>query len=243
MRFVSWDLGKIKIFPMPDIYIAPQKKSAKRKEKGKKFVSPKAVNRLTKSLAKIGIKPGTYPLGAFVPLPKKISFEAQEKKEKIVLLLRRHWSTNIFWCFLILLMALSPFILTILPFSSFLPFRFRLIIIIMWYLFVLGISFEKFLSWFFNVFIITDERVIDVDFFSLVYREVSQAKIDKIQDVTYKSGGLLRSIFNYGDVFIQTAGKTQQIEFESVPQPAKVVQVLNHLMAQEEQEKVEGRIR
>ena len=231
---------------MPDIYIAAKKDSRINSaitKKKKKPSSRKKLDRLAKSLAKIGVKPTNNSLSAFVALPKKVSFEAQEKKEKIVLLLRRHWSTNIFLWFLILVMTLLPFILTVLPFPSFLPFRFRLIIIIMWYLFVLGIAFEKFLSWFFNVFIITDGRVIDVDFFSLVYSEISQAKIDKIQDITYKGGGLLRAVFNYGDVFIQTAGKIQQIEFESVPQPDKIVQVLNELMTQEEQEKIEGRIR
>jgi len=223
---------------MPDIYIASKKNKNKKKPSSKK-----TVDRLVNSLAKIGVKPSANPLGAFIALPKKVSFENQEKKEKIVLLLRRHWSTNIFWCFLTVLMILAPFILIVFPLLSFLPSRFYLIAVIMWYLLTLGITFEKFLSWFFNVFIITDEKVIDVDFFSLVYQEVSQAKIDKIQDVTYKSGGLLRAVFNYGDVFIQTAGKTQQIEFESVPHPAKVVKVLNKLMLQEEQEKAEGRIR
>ena len=198
---------------------------------------------LAKSLLKMGVKPSAHPLGAFIALPKKVSFENQERKEEIVLLLRRHWSTNMAWCFLAVLMILAPFILIVFPLLSFLPARFRLISVIMWYLLTLGIIFEKFLSWFFNVFIITDERVIDVDFFSLTYREVSQAKIDKIQDVTYKTGGLLRTVFNYGDVFIQTAGKIQQIEFESVPQPAKVVKVLSKLITQEEQEKIEGRIR
>jgi membrane protein YdbS with pleckstrin-like domain len=217
---------------LPDIYIASKKKTKKRTKKP--FV---------KALAKIGIEPTTNHLASFVALPKKIKFETQEKEEKIVLLLRRHWITNFSWLLSVLVMTLAPFLLLKLPLLEFLPFRYQLMAVMMWYLLTLGFVFDRFLCWFYNVFIITDERIIDVDFFSLVYREVSQAKIENIQDVTYKTGGFLRTIFDYGDVFVQTAAEKLTIEFESIPQPAKVVQILNQLITQEEQEKIEGRVR
>jgi len=232
---------------LPDIYIAPKPKSSKgRSASGRKKESEKETSSfklLVDSLAQKGVKPGTYPLGAFVALPKKIKFETQEKEEKIVLLLRRHWATNFSWLGLTLLAALFPLFLTHLPLLDFMPIRFRLVSILIWYLMILGFVFDRFLSWFFNVFIITDERVIDVDFFSLVYREISQSKIENIQDVTYRGGGLFRSIFDYGDVLIQTAAEKLTVEFEAVPHPAEVVKVINQLILQEEQEKIEGRVR
>jgi len=229
---------------MPDIYVAPkrEKKPAIAKAKaGKKKASSKSL--LIKSLAKLGIKPAANSLAAFVAFPKKIRFENQEKKEKIILLLRRHWITNSSWILIAVLMIFAPLMLNVFPLFDFLPLRFQLIATIMWYLLILSFVFDRFLSWFFNVYIITDERIIDVDFISLVYREISQAKIDRIQDVTYKSGGLLKTIFNYGDVYVQTAAEAQTIEFELVPRPARVVKVINQLITQEEKEKIEGRIR
>jgi len=126
---------------------------------------------------------------------------------------------------------------------TFMPARFQLITVIIWYLLIIAFLFEKFLSWFFNVYIITDERIIDVDFTSLTYRRISDAQIEKIQDITYKTGGLLRAVFDYGDVFIQTAGHQPEIDFESVPKPHQVVRILNQLIIQEQQEKIEGRVR
>lgn len=224
---------------MPDIYIAPKKKSKKTSKTKKKpsFKSP-----LVKTLAKLGVKPTNNHLAAFAPLPKKVKFENQEKGEKIILLLRRHWITNISWFSIVILMIIAPLILYLLPLLDFLPVRFQLITVIMWYLLTLSFVFDRFLSWFFNVYIISDEKIIDVDFISLVYREISQAKIDRIQDVTYKAGGLLKTMFDYGDIFVQTAAEAQTIEFESVPKPAQVVQVLSQLIAQEEKEKIEGRV-
>ena len=104
-------------------------------------------------------------------------------------------------------------------------------------------GFEKFLGWFFNVYIITDERVIDVDFYSLLYKQISDAGLDKIQDMTYRTNGIAGSVINYGDILIQTAGEQPNLEFEAVPRPAEVVKILNELITQEEQDMLDGRAR
>lgn len=214
---------------MPDIYISSPKK--------------RIANQARKIIQKVGEKKTNNPLAAFIALPKKINFETQDKEEKIILLLRQHWITNLRWFLISFLMLISPYVLKFFPLLSFLPSRFKFIVLIMWYLFIMAFVFENFLSWFFNVYIITDERIIDVDFISLVYRKISEAKIERIQDITYKTGGLFKAFFNYGDVYIQTASEVPEIEFESVPKPAKIVKILDQLVIQEEKEKIEGRIR
>lgn len=213
---------------MPDIYIASAKK--------------RILQQAKEIINSVGEKETKNPLASFLVLPPTIKFETQAVEEEIILLLRRHWITNIPWIFLTLLMIIIPLILTIVPLLAFLPVRFRLVVIAMWYLITLAFVFEKFLGWFFNVYIITDERILDVDFVSLTYREVSETQIEKIQDIAYKTGGFLKAIFDYGNVYIQTAGALPKIEFELVPKPHKIVQILNQLMMQEQQEKIEGRI-
>src|SRR5690606_33517842 len=101
---------------------------------------------------------------------------------------------------------------------------------------------ESFLTWFFHVFIITDERIIDVDFISLIYKQVTSAKIDNIEDVSSITGGAVRSIFDFGTVQIQTAGARPEIAFEDVPHPSRVKRLLNELLLEEEREKIEGRV-
>lgn len=185
----------------------------------------------------------TNPLAAFVVNPANIRFETQERRERIILLLRRHWVTNLPWMFLTVLMVLAPFFLRFFPILGFLPLRYQAMAVVLWYLFTLAFVFESFLSWYFNVNIVTDERIIDLDFYSLIYKEVSHCKIDQIQDVTFKMGGIFRTIFNFGDVLIQTAAEVPVFEFDSVPSPALVCQKLNDLILEEEQEKLEGRAR
>jgi len=210
---------------MVDIYIAP-----KEKKPAKKIKKP------TKQRA-------TSPLAAFVAKPKNLRFETQEKKEKIILLLRRHLITNIPWLVITLALVFAPLVIIRMTPLGFLPGPYRLIITLVWYLLTFAFAFEKFLSWFFNVNIITDERIVDIDFPSILYKDISETKIDQIQDVSVKVGGFIRSLFNFGDVAIQTAGAVPEIRFEAVPNPEQVSRILNELILEEEQEKLDGRVR
>ncbi len=179
---------------------------------------------------------------AFVARPNGLSFENQMVQEKVILLLRRHWITNLRWIALVIVMAIVPLFLRVLPPFGWLPGQFRLVLSLMWYLFVLAFFLEEFFSWFFSVNIITDERVVDIDFVSLIYKRVSDAEIVNIEDVTYKMGGVMGTMLNYGTIYVQTAAETREFEFENVPQPALVVKVLQKLRLEEKQEELEGRI-
>ena len=55
--------------------------------------------------------------------------------------------------------------------------------------------------------------------------------------------GVVRTFLNYGDVYIETAGEVPAFEFLAVPRPDKVTKILQNLQIQEEQEKIEGRVR
>jgi len=183
------------------------------------------------------------PMAAFAYYPDKVKFVAADNKEKIVLLLRKHPITNLKWLTTAALMILAPSLVGFMsPFLS-LPENFQLILMMGWYLIVLAYIIEQFLDWYFNVNIVTDERIFDVDFVNLIYREITDANIDQIQDVTVQMGGVLGTTFDYGNVVIQTAAEIPQIEFTSVPKPDAVAQILRELRVEEEQEKLEGRVR
>lgn len=222
---------------MPDIFISGS--SEKSKEKKDRTVAKKP-----RKIPKHKLKGHSHnPLSAYCYFPDKVDFETRERKEKVVLLLRRHPITNLAWILAAVLMIFAPLVLSVFPILSFLPSNFQFVAVLGWYLITTAFVLENFLTWFFNVNIITDERIVDIDFHNLIYKEVSDCKIDKIQDVTYKMGGVARTIFNYGDVYIQTAAEVPTFEFLAVPKPARVARVLRDLMIEEEKEKLEGRVR
>ena len=183
------------------------------------------------------------PFAAYCYYPDHVNFLNEDPEEKVVLLLRKHPITNLGWIGMAFLMIIAPsFFVLITPFGS-LPPGFQIVLTILWYLIVTAFVLEEFLSWFFHVNIVTDERIIEVDFINLIYREVTDANIDQIQDVTVVVGGAPRTFFRYGNVVIQTASEIPKIEFEAVPNPDHVARILRELRVEEEQEKLEGRVR
>ena len=217
---------------MPNVFVAKKKNTKSGMRKKYVTVAEKLVKQRNGSRLKV-----------FNVLPKRVKFETQEAKEIILLLLRQHWATQVSWMVTASLMLLMPISLIWIPLISFMPSGFQVIAISIWYLLIIAFVYEKFITWFYHVFIITDERVIDVDFYNLLYKEVSEAKIDNIEDVTYRQGGVARAMLNYGDVEIQTAGEKQEFKIENVSEPHKVAKILNELKLEEEHEKIEGRVR
>lgn len=183
-------------------------------------------------------------LHAFMARPQNMRYEAQQDEEQILLFLRRHPITNLPWVLLAIFMVIAPFLL--LPFFppfAMLPVNFKFVLMVVWYLFTSGFVIEKLLVWFFESFIITDERMIDVDFYSLVYKRVNYAQLEKIEDVDTQTGGVLFSLMDVGSVLVQTAAEIPQFEISGIPHPSKVAKLLNELVQEEQQEKIEGRVR
>lgn len=196
--------------------------------------------KITKQLSEMK-KRGIF--SSFIAEPINTKFENQEKEEKLLLLLRRHFVTNISWILISIALFIIPFFYNLFPLFDFLPKQYLPIILIGWYLLIVAFIFENFLLWFYNIYIVTDERIIDVDFYNILYKEISDAKIDKIQDISYNQNGFIQAIFNYGDILIQTAAEKTQFVFEKIPHPDKVVGIINLLIAEEEQEVIDGRIK
>lgn len=186
--------------------------------------------------------PERNPLAAFIPKPLQTGFSTQAVNENVILLLRQHPITQLGWFIISLIGAFIPLFMDSISFFNFLPLNFQLAIYFGWYLVLLGFIFESFLKWFYNVYIITDERIIDIDFYSLTYRNISAAKIDNIEDTTASTAGFLSALFDFGTVTIQTAAEKREFEFEGVPRPTQVTTLINDLILEEEREKIAGQV-
>lgn len=186
--------------------------------------------------AQSAVKPqGSAFIASYVPHPIDAAFSIQEQTETIVLFLRKHPITNIGWIIFSIFLILSPtFLFPFLTSINFIPFNFpaaySFIFTLFWYLGTFAFILMKFIFWYYNVNIVTNERVLDINFIYLLYSETSATTIEKIEEVTARVGGLFRSIFDYGDVLVQTAGEYENIEFKAIPHPNQVVETINHLM-------------
>lgn len=176
-------------------------------------------------------------LGAFIKKPSGVRFDGQDNEEEILLFLRQHVIVNIKW---ILITALLFFAVPILDFllgfggtslKQILPSNYYFVLRFMLALFTFGYFFENFLSWYFNSYIVTNKRVVDIDFYGLTHRRFSEAPLRNIEDVTNNISGFTQIAFHFGDVSIQTAAETKEITFENVPNPDRVQDILSDLIS------------
>lgn len=183
------------------------------------------------------------PFAAFAVRPPGAYFASQHHEEQVLMVLRQHPIVNLRWILIAFVMILVPYtVLPLIPVFDVVPGRFQFFAFIGWYLLTLAFIVENFLYWYFNIYVITDERIVDIDFYSLIHRSISSAKIENIEDTTATTKGVLGSVFNFGDVNIQTAAEQREFEFLKVPQPATVTKFINELILEEEREKLEGRV-
>ncbi len=161
---------------------------------------------------------------AFFDRPEKMSFGEQEPDEIVELLLRRHWVTNLPWIFTALFGFVLPAVVIALTknfninFFS-IPPQVAIGLIIIWYMLLLGYVIEQFLYWYYNIYIVTTKHLVDINFHSLLYRDVTESAIDDIQSVSAKIKGIFGSLFNFGDVIALTAAESHFISFLDVPFP------------------------
>lgn len=172
---------------------------------------------------------------AYIERPTQCRFEGQDPDEKILLLLRAHSITNLSWVFSAILIFAVPFVLPkmtpLIGFSlSAVPMNFLIIFLIVNYLLVLVIVFEGFLGWYFNATVITNEKIVDMDFEHLLYKGVDLAPLPKIEETDSVIAGIMGTIFNFGNVKVQTAGATVAIEMKNIPRPATVADMILDLI-------------
>ncbi|HEY5601269.1 MAG TPA: PH domain-containing protein [Patescibacteria group bacterium] len=189
----------------------------------------------------VDVKSSKGNASAFLDRPEKVRFETQEKGEEIILLLRAHVITLIPWILFFAFLLVLPIIAKAMPGNlfGFLGEKGGSVggaAILFWYLATLGFALWKFSLWYFNIYLVTNERVVDFDFIGLTYKSVSDAQLSKIQDVTSRMVGVFHVFFNYGHVFVQTAAAMREFEFHDVPKPDIVARTISEQVRLEEGE-------
>ena len=174
---------------------------------------------------------------SFCQNPKGVRFQTQKPHETIILFLRSHFVTNISWIiFTVILVCLPLIIILLLPLfridflSSPIAARFTAIYVLFYYLMVSSYVFISFLHWFYNVFIVSSERVVDIDYSDIVVHNIAITNLSHIEDVNYTQSGFISTLFNLGHLFVQTAGNEKNFEAYSIPKPREATHIIGDLI-------------
>jgi|GEM_PF-419969 len=140
---------------------------------------------------------------------------------------RKHWLFLIQNALLPLLLTTAGIALTVLSFLGWpaalianiplLPFLSLLATAV-----AMGWLWWEFTDWGNDVYIVTDDRIIDVEKRPWFFEEHRRdASLGNIQNVSFKIPNFVASLFNYGNVIAQTAG-AGEFTFDHVPYPSDV---------------------
>ncbi len=198
---------------MPDLFVNSD---------GKKPVAPKTITN----------ESHLHALAQYCENPSFLTLQNKNITPTVKLFVRRHVITNVPWIVTTIVFLFIPLLVQILititgtPLPPSLPTNFRVIFLIFYYLIALTYAFISFLDWFYNLIIITNTEIIDIDYADVIYHDVAATNVNLIEDVDYIQVGFIRGLFDYGDLFVQTAGGQENIEALAIPMPARITRII-----------------
>jgi hypothetical protein len=157
-----------------------------------------------------------------------VRFPGKHQQEQVIAVYHRHWFdilSNLFVpvflaVILIIVSLTTPTVAPVLfagENRTFFAFIENSFFLFLWlYLFLVWIDV------YFDVWIVTNERIVNVEQKDLFTRRTSELRFSRVQDVTSEVEGVIPSILNYGDVYVQTAGEQARFIFHNVPNPVAI---------------------
>ncbi len=158
-------------------------------------------------------------------------FPGMHADEVVILLQRRHWSLlfgKMFrWFVLILLPIAIIVVMNIMDagpsFDEQSAGGTAIILGVSAYvLIVLLLFFQDWLDYYLDALILSSERIVHIEQKSVFNREVSHVTLDRIQDVSIETKGVLSTLFGFGTISIETAGEQENFVINHVPDVEKL---------------------
>ena len=220
---------------MPDIFISDLSKKTTQ-EMPDIPTSPQNKNKIPNHQSHIPEKATPGMFSACIHHPQNFTFSQQEKDEKIILFMRRHFVTNLPWIIAAIIALIAPLLIIslskLLDFSLFpLSLSLSITLISFYYLLVLGFALFNFADWYYNIGISSEKKLLDLDFTHLSHIDFALTQLPEIEDVVYKQKGFFASFFNYGDVIAHTVTGKEEFVFEKVPKPDQIVDIISRSIA------------
>ncbi len=95
-----------------------------------------------------------------------------------------------------------------------------------YYLCICLFFYSYFVAFYLDMWVITNDRLVDIRQISLFAKSISELDLYQIQDATSEIEGFFPSIFNYGTLTLQTAGPVPKFIIHNTPNPHELRQLL-----------------
>ncbi|MBI4992885.1 MAG: PH domain-containing protein [Candidatus Magasanikbacteria bacterium] len=164
----------------------------------------------------------------------------QKPYEKIEYFLRRHPLTFVPIFFVFTILMLVPFVIYFLINNLFpqlltgqLSYPVLTLFASIFYLSIYLFFYGQFIDFYLDLWIVTNDRIVDIEQHGLFSRSISELDLYNIQDVTVEVTGFFATMFKYGNLFVKTSSDNSQIIFHDISNPNEVRQALIELAEQD----------
>ena len=152
---------------------------------------------------------------------------SKEIRQGSMIIWRKHWMVLLQqmkrWLIALIVLDIVLVIYWQVPGIQVLPPGVHLLVGLVLLLICLGGLVWEWLDWSNDIYAITDTHIIDSEKLPFGLRETTiTAPLDQVQDVRVEVPTLFNVIFDFGNVKIETAGRTAQMNFHSVRSPREV---------------------
>ncbi len=146
--------------------------------------------------------------------------------EQVVAIFRKHsffmWLAGLKYLVLAIIPPIAlQFVSSYITLGTLAQIAFITYLIILWVMF-----FIEWTNYMLDTWILTSERLVDIEQVALFTRRVSTLSLDRIQDVTFEQHGIFETFFGFGMILIQTAGEEHEFRMPMMRDPAQVKDII-----------------
>lgn len=97
----------------------------------------------------------------------------------------------------------------------------------LWALVGWAIFWQFWTTYYMDIWVVTNRRIIDIDYQRLFDRNIAMLRLDRVQDVTTHVTGVVGTLLKYGSVVVQTAGSDKQFVIDQIADPERLRDVVS----------------
>ncbi|MFA6028116.1 MAG: PH domain-containing protein [Patescibacteria group bacterium] len=187
----------------------------------------------------------------FSPIPEikehaKAEFPGQFPDEKVIFLVRRHWSVIFkFVCRLIIahFVPIAVFLILYYLLEWEIPtegpmYVAMVMVVSTYYLGIWLLYIHEYVDYHLDIWVLTNKRVVSIEQEGLFKRTTAELTLNKIQDVSSEIRGKVQTFLNFGNVYVKTASDNQRFVFEEVAKPQEVARIVANAVEKNAETKI-----
>jgi hypothetical protein len=162
---------------------------------------------------------------------RKLPFDLQSD-EQLLQFTRRHWAF-LAWALTKMVLALIVPIVALIVIANLtfgLDGRGGQVVALICAVWALTWLVKIYFAWYrynHDVWVVTNQRIVDSIKNHWFHHKMASADLDDVADISVKKHGLFPTMFNYGDLLLQTAGEKPNFVLSGIPAPSAVLALVD----------------